>query len=240
MTRILIVENNKIDCKEIVNCIAQSNLDIKVYGIAYTGEEALNILRTQSVDLVILDCNFIDITKEKFFNILYKEQIEKYRNSIILISNFENKTFSIEENLYIYNCIIKPINDKNILDTIIKYLHQKNVNDLKYKIHKELEKLHFKNSYNGTQYLIETIYEICIRECIWNVNLSKDIFPILSNKYNKSTNTIHSNIKKAISIMFFDCDENTLKQYFNYYELEKPKLKELIFKVIDHIKLENK
>ena len=40
--------------------------------------------------------------------------------------------------------------------------------------------------------------------------------------------------------MFFDCDENTLKQYFNYYELEKPKLKELVFKVIDHIKLKNK
>ncbi len=240
MTRILIVENNKIECKEIVNCIAQSNLDIKVYGIAYTGEEALKILRMQSVDLVILDCNFIDITKEKFFDILYKEQIEKYKNSIILVSNFENKTFSIEENLYIYNYIIKPINNKNILDTIIKYLHQKNVNNLKYKIYKELEKLHFKSSYNGTQYLIETIYEICIRECIWNVNLSKDIFPILSNKYNKSTNTIHSNIKKAISIMFFDCDENTLKQYFNYYELEKPKLKELVFKVIDHIKLKNK
>lgn len=240
MTRILIVENNKIECKEIVNCIAQSNLDIKVYGIAYTGEEALKILRMQSVDLVILDCNFIDITKEKFFDILYKEQIEKYKNSIILVSNFENKTFSIEENLYIYNYIIKPINNKNILDTIIKYLHQKNVNNLKYKIYKELEKLHFKSSYNGTQYLIETIYEICIRECIWNVNLSKDIFPILSNKYNKSTNTIHSDIKKAISIMFFDCDENTLKQYFNYYELEKPKLKELVFKVIDHIKLKNK
>lgn len=240
MTRILIVENNKIECKEIVNCIAQSNLDIKVYGIAYTGEEALKILRMQSVDLVILDCNFIDITKEKFFDILYKEQIEKYKNSIILVSNFENKTFSIEENLYIYNYIIKPINNKNILDTIIKYLHQKNVNNLKYKIYKELEKLHFKSSYNGTQYLIETIYEICIRECIWNVNLSKDIFPILSNKYNKSTNTIHSDIKKAISIMFFDCDENTLKQYFNYYELEKTKLKELVFKVIDHIKLKNK
>ena len=27
------------------------------------------------------------------------------------------------------------------------------------------------------------------------------------------------------------------KEYFNYYELEKPKLKELIFKVIDHINL---
>lgn len=237
MTKILIIENDKRECKEIVNCIAQSNLDVKIYSIAYTGQEALNILRLQSVDLVILDCNFMDITKENFFDILYKEQIEKYRNSIILISEFDRNTFSTQENFYIFNYLVKPIKSKNILESIINYLHQRNSSDLKYKIYKELEKLHFKISYNGTQYLIETIYEICLRNCIWNVNLSKDIFPILSNKYKKSTNTIHSNIKKAISVMFYDCDENALKEYFNYYELEKPKLKELIFKVIDHINL---
>ena len=37
--------------------------------------------------------------------------------------------------------------------------------------------------------------------------------------------------------MFYDCDESTLKEYFNYYELEKPKLKELIFEVIDHMRI---
>lgn len=237
MNRILIIENDKNKCKELVNCIAQSNLDIKIYSIAYTGKEALNILKTQNVDLILLDCNFIDITRNTFFDILYKEHIEKYRNAIILISKFIPQKISEQENFYIFNYLIEPINGKDILKLLNNYLDQKNIRNLKNKIYRELDKLHFKFYYNGTQYLAEAIHEICLRKCIWNVNLSKDIFPILANKYNKSTNTIHCNIKKAISIMFYDCDKKTLKEYFNYYELEKPKLKNLIFKVIEHIDL---
>lgn len=237
MLKILIVENNKIECKEMVNCIAQSDLNVKIYSIAYTGEEAISILKCQNVDLVILDCNFEDISKENFFSILYKEHIEKYKNSIILLSDFNEKSFNKEESIYIFNYLKRPVEQSQILKSIRNYLKQKNNNNLKYKICKELDKLHFKFSYNGTQYLVETIYEICLRNYICDVNLSKDIFPILSNKYNKSINTIHSNIKKTISIMFYDCDESTLKEYFNYYELEKPKLKELIFKVIDHMRI---
>ena len=103
MLKILIVENNKIECKEMVNCIAQSDLNVKIYSIAYTGEEAISILKCQNVDLVILDCNFEDISKENFFSILYKEHIEKYKNSIILLSDFNEKSFNKEESIYIFN-----------------------------------------------------------------------------------------------------------------------------------------
>ena len=103
------------------------------------------------------------------------------------------------------------------------------------KIQRELNKLHFKYSYHGTQYLIEPIYEVYKIRNKLNLKLSKDIYPIIAKKYNKSIDTIHSNMKKSVTAMYYDCDEKFLKEYFNYYETLKPKLKDLIFKIVDKI-----
>lgn len=103
------------------------------------------------------------------------------------------------------------------------------------KIQLELKKLRFKLSYNGTRFLIDCIYNAYLIKEKVNINLSKDIFPILAKKYNKSINTIHGDIKSSINSMYYDCDSTILKEYFNYYQIEKPKLKELIFTVISKI-----
>ena len=41
MTRILIIENDIYKCKKRINCITQSNFNIKIYSVVYSLEEAV-------------------------------------------------------------------------------------------------------------------------------------------------------------------------------------------------------
>ena len=182
MTRILIIENDIFKCKKIINCISQSNLNVKIYSVVYSLEEAVYFLKKQIVDLIILDTNLINIKKLNFFEFLFNEKLYKYRKSIIAIVGFGYKSLTIKEEYYVFDYIINPIENIKIVEVITNYVDKYSFLNLKLKIAEELSKLNFKFSYNGTQYLIDCIYEVYSRNYIWNVNVSKEIFPILSIK----------------------------------------------------------
>lgn len=68
MYRLLVVEDNTNHLQNIVNIILSNIPAIKLYGIAYTGEEALKIIDKQVVDIILLDLRLpgisgIDILK---------------------------------------------------------------------------------------------------------------------------------------------------------------------------------
>ena len=65
--------------------------------------------------------------------------------------------------------------------------------------------------------------------------MNKEIYPIISKKYNKTINTIKVDIFKSTYIMYYDVDENILSNYFGYGILKKPKIKDIIYKVLQKI-----
>lgn len=103
------------------------------------------------------------------------------------------------------------------------------------KINNELRFLHYNFCYNGTRYLAEVIYEIYWKEDFFIDNLKNDIYPIIAKRHSKSVNTIHCNIKQATKCMYLDCTEEELKEYFNYRYFVKPKLKEIIFTILNNL-----
>lgn len=107
---------------------------------------------------------------------------------------------------------------------------------IKNKIKVELKKMEFKQSYNGTNYLIETIYILYTLKMYYNFNLEKDIYPIIVKKYGTSSNNIKNNIENSIEKMFYDCDERILENYIDDYDFSKPKPKMIIRAVLKRIK----
>ena len=107
---------------------------------------------------------------------------------------------------------------------------------IKNKIKVELKKIEFTLSYNGTMYLIDIIYILYTLKVYHNFNLEKDIYPILVEKYETSSNNIKNNIENAIEKMFFDCDEEILEDYIDDYDYSKPKPKMIIRAVLKRIK----
>lgn len=100
---------------------------------------------------------------------------------------------------------------------------------------KELENLKYNFSYLGTKYLCECIYECYNKNKIYDINLNKDIYPIISKKYHKTISSIKANIFQATSIMYYEIEEQILQEYFGYNVRSKPKTKDIITRVLQKL-----
>lgn len=175
----------------------------------------------------------------KLINYIKKKNIEKYNSSIIIITDDVKILKKINENKFIFNYCLK-FNDIEIINNLNNLVNENQeripIKLVKNKIKIELEKLYFNFSYLGTKYLYECIYQCYYQKDYYNINLSKDIYPIISKRYNKSINSIKINIFQASYIMYCSNDKISLSKYFGYRIIEKPKTKDIIFIVLQKIK----
>ena len=162
------------------------------------------------------------------------KRITRYHNSIILLSSKK-----VYNNIFVYECIERPINLNNLLNSILEISKYKKETkyfiNIKNKIIIELKKLNYNLSHIGTKYLIEVIFEIYIKKDYLGDNLKNNIYSILAKRYNKSNNTIYGDIKQATISMYANCKEEIIEKYFDFEKCRKPKVSEVIFKVLNKI-----
>ena len=239
MLNFLVVEDNVIQCKQLINYISEEIPDIRLYCMAHTGKEALKIIDQKNVDIILLDLNLPDISGVDIIKKITNKNIEKYKKSIILISGDARMLLETIKSPYVYTYFTKPANLSNISKCINEIIKQKrnfsNEELILHKISKELNTLHFNFSYVGTKYLKECIFETYKKGDKELTNLSKDIYPIIAKRYNKSSNNIHTNIKQAVKAMYYDCEESLLNKYFNYDYCIKPRVKEIILTILNKL-----
>lgn len=70
-------------------------------------------------------------------------------------------------------------------------------NILKELIRKEFEIINYNFDYDGTDYLFETIYILCMKNKFNSFCLKNDVYPILEEKYDISENALKFNIRYA-------------------------------------------
>ena len=99
----------------------------------------------------------------------------------------------------------------------------------------ELAKLNYNFKYNGTKYLIESIMLIWNKQDIDNINLKRDIFPIVAKNNNKTVSNVKININNATEMMFYDCPQYKLDEYFGYNVISKPKVKFVISTILQKL-----
>lgn len=241
MVNILVVEDDMIQSQHLINIVSRKIEEVKLYNMSINGKEAFEIIDKGNADIILLDLNLPDISGIEILSYISDSKIEKYQNSIIVISGDSNLINQLPSSCYSYICAIlhKPVNYDELiykLWEIVKYKNKfKSDNIIKIKINKELEYLRFNFSHNGTRYLAETIFELYSNRTKFLDNFKRDIFPILAQRHHKSVNTIEGNIKQAINCMFFDCTESALIEYFNYPFIMKPKLKEISYTILNKL-----
>lgn len=236
MQKILVIEDNIFQSKQIINYISQNNENLKIYCIAYTYNEAINIIKKESVDIIILDLKLPDINGVEIIKYIEKNKLNRYIKSILVISGDSYLCSLIYDSPYVFSVIKKPYSLSTIqenLSMITKSIEEENI---KNKIYEELKFLHYNMSYNGTRYLADTIYELFYKDVDLTENLKKNIYPLVASKYKKTVNTICGNIKQATKAMYLDCDERIIMEYFKYSSSYYPKLKEIIFTILNKIK----
>lgn len=238
MLKMLVIEDNVIQCKQLVNFISSISLDIKLYSMSFCGNEALEIIKNELVDMIFLDLVLPDISGLEILQFIENNHLEKYKQSVIIVSGNVNLYPDLINNPYIYSIIPKPVKWSILSNCLNEFIAEKEslVNEyyIKSKIYEELEYLCYNLSHIGTTYLCECIFLLYFSDN-YDDNLSKNIYPIVAKKYGTTPNNIKCNIFQATNISYYECEENKLKSYFYNFLHSKPKTKDVISEVLKHL-----
>lgn len=235
MLNLLIIDKNINNSKLLLNYISENSYQVRVHSIASNLAEGIKILNTGLIDITLMnvdnDINSIIHNLHTISNAFF----EKYRKSIIVLSkNIDN----VSSNSYIYEYVSSNEDISMIFLKINEIAKSKktqlNNSILLGKINRELEYIGYNLSYNGTKYLSECI-ALIYNNYDSSENLSKNIYPIIAKKYHKTINNVKCNIMTATNSMFCECDENRLKNYFNFYAPVRPKPKLVIYTVLNKL-----
>lgn len=235
MLNLLIIDKDINNSKNLLNYIFENSCEFRVYSIASNLSEGIKILNTGLIDVTLInlddDINYII----KNLHTISASYYKKYKKSILILSRDINNFL---DDSYIYEYISSQESISAIFLKIHEIVKNKstqfNKSILLSKIYKELEYIGYNLSYNGTRYLAESIALIYNNyDC--SENLNKDVYTVIAKKYNKTVNTVKGNIRAATNSMFYECDENRLKDYFNFYTISKPKPKLVIFTVLNKL-----
>ena len=238
MLNVLIVEDNVTQCKQLVNFISSSIPNVKLYSMSFSGAEAIEILKSEQIDLIILDLQLPDISGIEILNFIEDNSLNKYKNSVVIVSGYAHLYPNLIHNQYIHNIMPKPVSFPKLLELLKKAENdKKNLDDrltIMTRINEELKYLCYNFSHIGTEYIRECIFLLYINN-INTLNLSKRIYPIIAKKFHTTVNNVKCNIFQASNISYYECEETKLKKYFQNCLDSKPKPKDIIIQILNHI-----
>lgn len=239
MYNLLIVEDNPDYLRDFINIISEEIPNIKIDHVTFNADETFKILDKQSTDIILLDLTSSNFSGVDILKYIYEHNLYKYKNSVIAISKELNTPCVSKYRSYLFSYHFKDFSYESIIESLKLSIDEKNndliLADVREKIHKELEFLNYNYSYKGTIYLEETILELYKVKYDFDSSLSQSIYPILAHRHKKSISTIYGNIKQSTKLMLADCDSSKLMNYFHYNKFMKPRIKEIIFTILNKL-----
>lgn len=239
MLNLLVADDNFDYARNLVNFILSRDNKIRLVNISTDGNEAINNIRKNSIDILILDLKMpvlsgMDILHQLKNEILYKKpliivisgennMITKIRDDT-LVTCYINKSQGLE---YIYNRIETIIKENNLI---------RNKKRIRQDILEELLRLGYNIKHRGTRYLLEAIEIACqFKEEQLVNNIEKNLYSKIANRHSKSIQNVKSNIMKATDCMYVECDKNIINEYFNFLNNYKPTPKLVISTIVSKI-----
>lgn len=240
MINILIADDNIYYAKTLMNIINSSINNVKVVNIAIDGRETIEQLNNNNnIDVALLDLKMPIISGIDVLHQLNDKRKGELERSIIIISGESKMIAEVRDDETIYNCINKSCNMTDIIEKVedlVSFKEKiKSSNQLKDRIRNELRNLGYNFCHKGTIYLIDAISLVYNKKMEDDLNLKKDIYPTISNKYNKTVYSIKSDIIKATDYMAKFCDKAKRNEYFSFYDNVKPTVKLVIYTILNKI-----
>lgn len=238
MINVLISDYSLDNATTLMNSINMKNENIKICCITKNIKETLEVLNSKNnIDLMLLH---LKIPIDDINKILQKiHNKNKYRNSCLIITNKKDETKYLNQNNIIHSILYETTDTDIIINRMNKILEAKKKNiiykNLRKRLIQELLYLGFNISYKGTQYLLDSIYYIFINQKKEIQSLTNDVYPFIAKKYNQSIHNVKCDINRATELMYVNCRESIINNYFGYYDAKKPNIKTIIFTIINKI-----
>lgn len=236
MINVLIVEDNIFYAKKLMDYINKSD-KIKVSNIAINGKEAIEMLNNRNdIDAFLLDLKIPKYNGIEVLDMINEEKRKKYRNSCIVISGEVELINKLRNNDMINDVLQKTMSFNEISRKIMKLVKQKELYMTNYNIEKRIKEeilyLGYNMSHKGTIYLIEAIKYVAEQNNSQVDNLKKEIYPYIAKTNRTSMHNVKCNIARATENMYYNCEVERLKNYFNFQEIKKPNIKTIIQTVL--------
>lgn len=232
MQNLTIINSDVKHIQKILRNTSNSITNLKLYNFFINFDENIySSIIDNNTDILILEDNKIGF---KILDYIEKNRIKLYKKSIIILYNdINNVKELLDANLeyYIFKCIKTSNNINPLINALRKlvYIKENTYEEtvLSQKIGKYLSRIGYDLNNVGTKYIIEII-EFLHKNNIQEFKLN-EVYNILSQKHNKTFNTIKGNVRAATEIMRLHGDPNIISDFFNYFDLRRyPSPKEII------------
>lgn len=235
MLNILISDYSNNLVELIFKEIIRKNNNFRLADYTYNKEDTLNSILQYRPNVIILDET---TPKMKANSIIgYMSSIKnEYFPYTIAVGNDEEYLNEIRKNKDIYAIVNAKEGVTNILENIKKHLEEIyeeiSNKEIYNKIKKELKNFKLNISNKGTSYLIDSILLSYNNE---ELNFTRDVYPILSKKYNVTPMNIKWNMEKNIKSMKRYTDDNVITEYFNIDNKSNLTIKTVVTTVAENI-----
>ncbi len=259
MLKVLIADDNK-DFNDLLSEFLEKEEDLEVVGNAYNGKEALEIVKENKVDIILLDIIMPHLDGIGVLEELNDMDLHPQPKVIMLTAfGHENITRRAVELGAAYY-ILKPFN-LEILAERIRQLGQENVTPSKMALTPPMKTVNAKNDKDHyIEEITDIIHEIGIpahikgylylRDAISMVaeeiellgSITKILYPRIAHKFETTPSRVERAIRHAIEVAWSRNNIETIKKFFGYTintEKGKPTNSEFIALVADKIRLKN-
>lgn len=242
MLNVLIANKNLHNLQTLQNCISQYMPDIRVGYIATNGKEVLDAINLHHYDIVLLDTNLPSLDGVNLLQKLSKIKQIEYKNSFVISSHSEAMVKILNKNDLVYEAFLDTESISKIISILQKFLNlttaDSHISYIRNKVINELTSIGFNLAHKGTHYLAETVVLMATTEKN-KENLSKYIYPKVSEIFNKDINNIKCNITSATEAACKNITDDMLLSYFKLSEYIKPTTKMIIYAVLNKLKFDS-
>lgn len=233
MLNILIADDNINLVELIFKQIIRKKKRFRLSDYNDNGKEALDSILKYHPDVIILNLEKFKINSRVIINYISVIKDEYFPYIIIIsddsgyINKIKNeKTFFININ----EDVTKILNKINIyLEQIYKEINKEQIYK---KIKDELRKFKLNLSNKGTDYLVDSILLSYNKK---NLNLTKDIYPVLSQKYDVTPMNIKWSMEKNIKSMRRYTENEIIENYFHIDSKSNLTIKTVIKTITENI-----
>ncbi|MCL2054166.1 MAG: response regulator [Oscillospiraceae bacterium] len=223
--KILIIEDEREHCEEYIKCLEIMPFEAEL--MAADGyAKGLSMLETFKPDIILLDLEFSQSDGDGilFLDKIKKSNIKKLPYIIVITANISKKAHKTARQCGADYFFLKTKPDYSpylVLEFANTYFtHQPKDGDegsenrLENIISDELGKIGVTRGMDGKNYIVDAVMIILDlmsnKMKLNNINLGKQVYPVIARKYKKSAQTVEQGIRNAIKRAWLITDLDTL------------------------------
>lgn len=264
--RVVLADDNR-EFIEVLKEYIQSQDDMNIVGVAYHGNEALELIYREVPDVVVLD---IIMPHLDGLGVLEKIQNEVQKPRVIILSAFGQESMTQRAvNLGADYYILKPFDldtlgkrirqlysedgfmgnnnismagggSSSISDAVINYVQPTvSIKSMEVEVTRMIHQMGVPAHVKGYQYLRDSIVNV-VKEVSLLGAVTKELYPMIATKYQTTPSRVERAIRHAIELAWDRGNVDFMNKFFGYtinLERGKPTNSEFIAMVADKLRM---